>query len=232
MEGVATIWFNGSDEQGELQLRRHDVLTGSTTTFVEGAFTPTRSPWSVSAGAGRVLIEYGGTDGSWELVDATGTALDLATPTDGRFGENYARTGVDVYGFSPVLSTDGTTIYWIEDPAGPSGSGPLTIRSLDVESGEAGPAIEIPFEDGINAPVPALSVHGDHMLVSFPGFMPIEPVAPILVELTGAATTVETNLPSGRWEFATARQAPAPPANTKPNTEHQQHNQDHNQPDP
>lgn len=140
---------DGGDDTGDLRVV--ELGSGESRIFVEDAYG---IEWTVSevfvGGTSPdeiVFVDAAGYQPDWRYFDAAGNQLDLASPTDGRYGSDW---GNEVDGVGPdvtdaVLSADGSTLYWAEyelgDPAFLTPS--AVIHAMDLESGAEAQTFEV-----------------------------------------------------------------------------------------
>jgi hypothetical protein len=198
------------DDTGDL--RMIDLETGTSTVLVENAYG---IEWAVSevflGGEATLLVDGSGYQPSWYYYDTQGNVLDLASPTDGRYGPDWAN---EVDGVGPdadraALSSDGTTLYWVEiERGGPASLEPVAVvHSMDVSTGDEGDRIEVPLGVSQVELHTDLTISGDELLLTT-GFDQVDDDgahrwqyrAPMVIDLTtGRATTL--TLPGADWRF-------------------------------
>lgn len=195
-----------TEEQAAGDLRKVDLQSGESTVFIEDAYGLEWNISSVHRGGDRFLAD-------WVARDVDGKLLGLPNPLDGRYGDPYGDPMADdqtlPWPSSPVMSPDGTTMWWIESPTETYNTETgvfdpietVTIRSLVLDTAEDGPEIVVTFPVAPSRLFATLDFDGTRFLVS-PYTSEFDPegngstvvrYAPILVELDGTATTLDVS---------------------------------------
>lgn len=198
------------NEEATTPLRSVDLGTGESTVLEEGV---NGIEWRMSVAdysEGVILIDVAGYSPSWTFVSPTGIDLELASPTDGRFGIGWGdTTGPDDIDVPCCvgLSDDGERLYWLEHRTEDwqhNTDLPARVRGMDLATGDIIADIEVPLP-GSEGPVTfEMDVANWDAIVSVSGVIsPVtgESVQAIYVDLTNA-TTNPLDFPGGPWTFA------------------------------
>lgn len=197
-------------------LRMVDLDTGESTVIGDDVFGIEWLVYEAFVGGDPgdpvILLDGSGYQPFWAYRDVEGNVVDLASPTDGRYGSDWANEvdGVGPNADRAALSADASTIYWVEvEPGDPALLTPTAvIHSMDTATGEEGPTIDVSLGYTEVAIHTDLTISGDELLLtrSFDGvdengdYVP-DFRAPIVIDLA-TATSTELPLPGAAWHFA------------------------------